>query len=167
MKQILTRDEIAFLLRGGAMSQAIPEEKHSFKLLEAISGLFPRKRVALALILLCISVIPLLGGRVFRDAFGENVFLELWILTALAGGFLIMRNAGPGLEALVTALRAGTSPGHSVLQRLVRALAGLMLIMPGPVVNILACVMLLPPISRMIAILFRRKLDGYLERQEN
>lgn len=164
MKQVLTKTEIAFLLKGGDHTPEGGEDNKSFELIEALAGLFPRKRMALVIVLLCISVVPLLGGHLFRRAYGEEVYLAMWLLTALAGSYLIMRNAGPGLEALVKSVRAGETPDHKMLQRLVRAMAGLMLIMPGPVVNILACVLLLPPLSRMVAIFMRRKLDGYLEK---
>ena len=163
MKRMLTKDEIAFLLKGSA-GQPVPEESRGVRVIETLGGLFPRKRVVLALVLLCISVIPLLGGHLFRRAYGEGLYLAMWMLTALAGSWLIMHNAGPGLEGLVLAVRAGEPAERSVLQRLVRALAGLMLIMPGPVVNVLACLLLLPPASRFAAIFLRRKLDGYLAR---
>lgn len=163
MKRILTEDEIAFLLKGGA-GQPVQEESRGVRLIETLAGLFPRKRVVLALALLCISVIPLLGGHLFRRAYGEELYLGMWVLTAVAGSWLIMRDAGPGLEGLLCAVRAGQSPERAALQRLVRALAGLMLIMPGPVVNVLACLLLLPPLSRTGAIFLRRKLDGYLSR---
>lgn len=164
VKRILTKEEISFLLKGGDHASKSRESPQGFQLLEALAGLFPHRRMALVIVLLCMSVIPLLGGSLFRQTYGERVDLILWVITAIAGFYLVLRHSGPGLEGMVAALKAGMPPDHKILQRLLRALAGLMLIMPGPVVNILACLLLLPPISRMVAIVFRRKIEGYLDK---
>lgn len=164
MKKILSNDEISFLLKGAnPPPEGNNNDQHGLKLMEALHGMFPRKRMGLVLFLLCISIIPLLGGHLFRRAYGEGLYVALWLITALAGGFLIMRNMDKGLEGTVSALRTGEAPPYDVLQRLVRSLAGLMLIMPGPVVNVLACILLLPPLSRSVAIFFKRQFTKYLD----
>lgn len=157
----LSDKEIAFLLQGQAAAEDI--HSHSLKLLEALAGLSPKRRMGMAVFLLCVSILPLLGGTLFRQAYGEAVYWTVFVTTALAGSYLIWKYANRGLQEVVHSIRREESPAPRTVHLLVRAFAGLLLLMPGPVINILACVLLLPPCSRLAAIAFSRRLGRYLD----
>lgn len=159
---MLSSKELALLLQGSEGFKDA-EESNGFKLIEGLAGMFAHRRIALALVLLFFAVLPLLGGRYFWETYGGVVAWAVWLLTAIAGGYLVWRYAGKSLGEVVGAFRRGEPPTFPVMLQLVRAVAGFLLLMPGPVVNILACVLLLPPCSRLAALLLGRHLGRIIE----
>ncbi len=92
-----------------------------------------------ALPLLEIAGFVVIGGRI-----GLGLTL-LWLLAAGMAGLALIRHGG--LNALIklqTALQEGREPGHSLIDGAVMVTAGLLLIVPGFVSDMLALIILLP-----------------------
>jgi UPF0716 protein FxsA len=92
-----------------------------------------------ALPLLEIAGFVVIGGRI-----GLALTL-LWLLAAGMAGLALIRHGG--LNALIklqTALQEGREPGHSLIDGAVMVTAGLLLIVPGFVSDLLALILLLP-----------------------
>lgn len=92
-----------------------------------------------ALPLLEIAGFVVIGGRI-----GLGLTL-LWLLAAGMAGLALIRHGG--LNALIklqTALQEGREPGHSLIDGAVMVTAGLLLIVPGFVSDVLALILLLP-----------------------
>jgi UPF0716 protein FxsA len=92
-----------------------------------------------ALPLLEIAGFVVIGGRI-----GLGLTL-LWLLAAGMAGLALIRHGG--LNAIIklqTALQEGREPGHSLIDGAVTVTAGLLLIVPGFVSDVLALIILLP-----------------------
>jgi len=92
-----------------------------------------------ALPLLEIAGFVVIGGRI-----GLGLTL-LWLLAAGMAGLALIRHGG--LNALIklqTALQEGREPGHSLIDGAVMVAAGLLLIVPGFVSDVLALILVLP-----------------------
>lgn len=92
-----------------------------------------------ALPLLEIAGFVVIGGKI-----GLGLTL-LWLLAAGMAGLALIRHGG--LNAIIklqTALQEGREPGHSLIDGAVMVTAGLLLIVPGFVSDLLALVILVP-----------------------
>jgi len=92
-----------------------------------------------ALPLLEIAGFVVIGGRI-----GLGLTL-LWLLAAGMAGLALIRHGG--LNAIIklqAALQEGREPGHSLIDGAVMVTAGLLLIVPGFVSDVLALIILLP-----------------------
>jgi UPF0716 protein FxsA len=92
-----------------------------------------------ALPLLEIAGFVVIGGRI-----GLGLTL-LWLLAAGMAGLALIRHGG--LNAIIklqAALQEGREPGHSLIDGAVTVTAGLLLIVPGFVSDVLALIILLP-----------------------
>ena len=102
----------------------------------------------LALLLLAsaeLAVLVRVAGRI-----GALPTVLLLVAAALLGGRLVRRQ---GLGALVRAqeaLRAGRPPVRELLDGACVLAAGVLLILPGFLSDIAACVLLLPPVRRLL-----------------
>lgn len=159
---MLSSKELALLLHDPERFEDMRTTPSEVKLIEGLAGLVARRRVTLALIMLCFSVLPLLGGHMLWDHYQGAVSWGSWLATTVAGGSILWRDAGPGLASLMCAFRRSQPLLFHELQRLVRLMAGLLLLMHGPVVDILACLLLLPPCSGLAAQHLGRRLEKLL-----
>jgi UPF0716 protein FxsA len=92
-----------------------------------------------ALPILEIAGFVVIGGRIGLG------FTLLWLLAAGIAGMTLIRHGG--LNALIKlqgALQEGREPGHSLIDGAVMVTAGLLLIVPGFVSDLLALILILP-----------------------
>lgn len=69
----------------------------------------------------------------------------LWVIAAIAGGFLLLRHTGlQAVGRLRAALESGREPGHSIIDAACFAAAAVLLIIPGFVSDALAVILMLP-----------------------
>lgn len=94
---------------------------------------------AVALPFLEIAGFVWLGGKL-------GVALTLvWVIGAMAAGFLLLRHTGlQAVGRLRAALEAGREPGHSIIDAACFAAAAMLLIIPGFVSDLLAVILILP-----------------------
>jgi len=80
-----------------------------------------------------------LGGRL-----GVALTL-LWVIAAMVAGLALLRHTGlQAVGRLRAALAEGKEPGHSIIDAACFAAAGILLIIPGFVSDLLAVILLLP-----------------------
>ncbi len=76
-------------------------------------------------------------------------WLLAWLLLAAVAGSLLLRDAGTDAPArLLLALQSGQSLGASLWYGFIPPIAGMLLIFPGVISDIIALILLLLPISR-------------------
>jgi UPF0716 protein FxsA len=69
----------------------------------------------------------------------------LWVIAAMAAGFLLLRHTGlQAVGRLRAALESGREPGHSIIDAACFAAAAVLLIIPGFVSDALAAILMLP-----------------------
>jgi UPF0716 protein FxsA len=112
------------------------------------------KRIALGLLLLPFAEVA--GFLLVAWAVGFVAALTLMVLTSLAGA-LVLRGTGRGTLAQASAaLRAGPSDGTRVSSDVGRAIAGILLVLPGFVTDLMGAALLVGPIRRRLGTALRR-----------
>ena len=102
---------------------------------------------------------PMLGFRVMQNLIGLDGSFLVGIFTAFIGVFLIYRNANLFLRQAVEKIRNAETIPVEVLQRGATCAAGILMMLPGPVVNLLALGILCPPVTRLVALSVYRYLQ--------
>jgi len=100
------------------------------------------------LILAILLAFPVLEiFTLFRVADLLGWWLLAWLLTAALIGGLLLRDAGIGAPArLLTALQSGQSLGASLWYGFIPFIAGILLIFPGVISDVIALILLLLPL---------------------
>lgn len=83
--------------------------------------------------------------------------LLLVVLAALAGAAILRRQGGEALRGMRGAMHQGRDPRPALMRGGFRLVAALLLIVPGFLGDILALLLLLPPVQRAIARGFARR----------
>lgn len=90
-------------------------------------------------------------------AIGVLAALLLVVLAAVLGAAILRRQGGDALRAMQGALQRGRDPRASVLRGGFRLVAALLLIVPGFLGDIVALLLLLPPVQRALTRALARK----------
>ena len=159
----LTPQEIAYLLGKSSRNlneQAVPAVvMQAFDLLER---LLPLRFTSYAVLFLFFTILPMLGFRGMLSLIGQDRSLLVGVLTALVGIFIISRNANSFLRQAADKVHNAEKIPVEVLQQGVISGAGILLMLPGPVVNFLALGLLYPPVTRLVSL----SLYRYIQRQK-
>lgn len=116
----------------------------------------------LRLILVGVILLPIIEIALFVQIgglIGVWATLALVILAAVAGVFLLRRGGGRSPALIRQALDEGRSPGPEVFRSALRFLAALLLILPGFFSDVLAILLLLPPVPDLIWRRVLRRFD--------
>lgn len=149
----LTPQEVAYLLGksgGGLNEQDVPAV--AMQALELLERLLPMRFASYAVLFLVLTIMPMLGFRVMLNLLGQEGSLVVGVLTALVGIFLISRNANFFLRQAIDKVKNAEIVPVEVLQRGVVSVAGVLLMLPGPAVNLLAICILCPPVTRLVSL---------------
>lgn len=110
----------------------------------------------IALVLAEIASLILMG-----QAVGVLLALLLVILAALAGAGILRRQGSDAIRGMRGALQTGRDPRPTLLRGGFRVVAALLLIFPGFLGDVVALLLLLPPVQKAAALaLARRGLQG-------
>jgi UPF0716 protein FxsA len=96
------------------------------------------------LVLLAATIVELTVLIVVGHAIGVLATIGLLILTSLAGAALLRREGARTLGAFVEALRARKPPHREVLDGMLITAAGVLVVVPGFVSDLLGLLLLLP-----------------------
>jgi UPF0716 protein FxsA len=114
------------------------------------------KRITFGLLLL--PIVEIAVFLLIAWAIGLGPTLALMVLTSVAGGF-VLYGVGRGAVAQAGAvLRAGAAgrTGSGLRDHLMRAIAGILLVLPGFVTDLVGAVLLIGPLRRRIGAAFGR-----------
>jgi UPF0716 protein FxsA len=103
--------------------------------------LFPLSLILLALPLIEIAVFVLVGSQI-----GVLPTIALVILSAVAGGILVRIQGFGILTRIRQQLESGRDPGRELAHGMMILLAGILLVIPGFVTDILGILLFIPPI---------------------
>jgi UPF0716 protein FxsA len=106
--------------------------------------------VPVLLILLTATVIELTVLIVVGHAIGVLATIALLILASLVGAALLRREGARTLNAFVEALRTRRPPHQELLDGMLIATAGVLIVLPGFVSDILGLLLLLPPTRAVV-----------------
>jgi UPF0716 protein FxsA len=95
-------------------------------------------------------------------AFGVLLTLLLVVLAALLGAALLRRQGSDALAGMRGALNRGRDPRPALLRGGFRLAAALLLIFPGFVGDVVALLLLLPPVQDLIARRFKGRNTGFV-----
>lgn len=85
----------------------------------------------------------LLSARIAEQIGGG--FLLLWMLASVAGGIIVIRLSGwQALQRMQAAMARNELPARDMLNGLLLMLAGVLLILPGPITDTAGLLLLLP-----------------------
>jgi UPF0716 protein FxsA len=115
------------------------------------------KRVALGLLLLPVAEVA--AFLLVAWAVGVLPALALMVLTSLAGA-LVLRRAGRGLLAQARATLRASSGGSPIGTGILFGLAGILLVLPGFITDLVGAGLLIAPIRRRIGAAIGRALGG-------
>lgn len=102
------------------------------------------------LVLLAATIVELTVLIVVGHAIGVLATIGLLILTSLAGAALLRREGARTLGAFVEALRARKPPHREVLDGMLITAAGVLVVVPGFVSDLLGLLLLLPPTRALV-----------------
>lgn len=183
MRHPLNAEEISFLLNKPLVAPGVsdaPEDAAVFedtiqmeikkdkrltlwlRLLESLLSFFPKSASGFAVFLLVVAIAPAFGARLFTYLAGYKISLAFSLATALAGALVVLRYGRRWLGECVQALQQGHAPSHEALRNAIVTMGGVLLLLPGPVVNILACFLLLPPVTKLTAVFTARKIRALM-----
>lgn len=156
----LTPQEVAYLLgkSGNDLDeQAVPAlARQLLKLLDRILPL----RLSSYVILFCLlTLVPMLGFRVMQNLFGHGGSLAVGMSTAIVGVIILARNANYFFKQASDKIRQSEVVPAEILERGVVSVVGIFLMLPGPIVNLLALCVLYPPITRLVSLLVYKYLQ--------
>jgi UPF0716 protein FxsA len=106
--------------------------------------------VPVLLILLAATVVELAVLIAVGHAIGVLATIALLILASLVGAALLRREGARTLRAFVAALRTRRPPHQELLDGMLIAIAGVLIVLPGFVSDVLGLLLLLPPIRAMV-----------------
>lgn len=102
------------------------------------------------IILLAATVIELTVLVAVGHAIGVLATIGLLILSSLIGAILLRREGSRALAAFIEAVRSRRAPHHELLDGVLIAAAGVLIVLPGFVSDGLGLLLLLPPIRALI-----------------
>ena len=115
-----------------------------------------------AFFLLLIPILDLLGIVYFSNgAFGFLLPLVTTVLTGLLGLFLARRQGRRYWKELNTCLDRGETPTQPVMNGVLVLLGGLLLLMPGPVTDLIGLLLLFPPLRTLVIVHCRLRFESY------
>jgi UPF0716 protein FxsA len=98
----------------------------------------------LTVLILLLPLLEIAGFVVIGGRIGLGPTL-LWVLAAALGGIGLIRQGGlNAVTKLQAAMNEGREPGHSLIDGAVIVIAGLLLVVPGFVSDVVALILLLP-----------------------
>ena len=102
------------------------------------------------LVLLVATIVELTVLIAVGHAIGVLATIGLLILTSLVGAVLLRSEGARALGAVVEALRARRLPHRELLDGMLITAAGVLIILPGFVSDLLGLLLLLPPIRSLV-----------------
>jgi UPF0716 protein FxsA len=117
--------------------------------------------VPILLLLLVAMVVEITVLVLVGHAIGVLATILLLVLASVAGMWLLRREGTRTLAALQDALLARRVPRRELVDGMLLAGAGVLIVLPGFVSDVLALVLLLPPVRKLVA----RRLVARAERQ--
>jgi UPF0716 protein FxsA len=102
------------------------------------------------LVLFVATIVELAVLIAVGHAIGVLATIGLLILTSLVGAALLRREGARTLGAFVDALRARRPPHRELLDGMLITAAGVLVIVPGFVSDVLGLLLLLPPIRALV-----------------
>jgi UPF0716 protein FxsA len=102
------------------------------------------------LVLLVATIIELTVLIAVGHAIGVLATIGLLILTSLVGAVLLRREGTRTLSAFVEALRSRRPPHRELLDGILITAAGVLIILPGFVSDVLGLLLLLPPTRALV-----------------
>lgn len=102
------------------------------------------------LILLAATAVELTVLIAVGHAIGVLATIALLILASLAGAALLRREGARTLRAFLGALRTRRPPHQEVVDGMLIAAAGVLIVLPGFVSDVLGLLLLLPPIRAVV-----------------
>ena len=94
--------------------------------------------------------------------YGALAFLALLILPGFLGGPLVLRQIGQSFRKLQDEMSQGRTPSQSMAEGGALLLAGVLLLIPGPLSTCCGLLLLLPPIRKVAAFFWVRTLSKNL-----
>ena len=108
-------------------------------------------RLAVGLVFIVVPMLELLLLIKIGQGIGALPTLALVIGTALTGAYIISRQSLTVVNRAMEALSQGRTPVEPVLDGLFLMVAGVLLLTPGLITDVLALALLVPPLRRQIA----------------
>jgi UPF0716 protein FxsA len=102
------------------------------------------------LLLFAAAIVELTVLIVVGHAIGVLATIGLLILASLLGAALLRREGTRALRALIEALRTHNPPHRELLDGMLIAAAGVLIILPGFVSDVLGLLLLLPPTRALV-----------------
>lgn len=103
------------------------------------------------ILLVTVPIVELILLRRLTPILGPTVSMTWLVLAVVAGVAVIRLGGGSALRRLRSQLRQGELPGRSTLQDVLLVLAGVLLVFPGFLTDVLALGLLVGSIRRAIA----------------
>ena len=153
----LTKEEQEFLL-GGPLTGGSPPRTSPVTLmaLEAVLHLMPRKTLGFIVLFVTLTILPALGLGTSLTWLGLAWTATITLATSCAGIALLARHAKNFVTDLLGSLRRGEVPRLTCMREGVLSAAGFFLMLPGPILNACALLLLLPRVTRLTGLALRR-----------
>lgn len=110
------------------------------------------------LILLGLPLAEIAGFVIVGKAIGLWATLGLIILSSIVGGFLLRRQGMQLLRQLSSEGREGRAPGRALIDGAMIVVAGILLLLPGFITDIIGLALFLPPVRTLLWSLIGRRV---------
>lgn len=150
----LSPEEVAFLFGGAeAATQRSPEYRDFLLRLHGmLRSAIPSSLRGYMLLAFSLGILPVLGNQMQRATFPLWFNVLLWLTGIFASAWLLHKGNGECVKRLARDIHAHRVPSFDTLRGCVHAVAACAIAMPSPALTLFGCVLLLPPVSRSLAI---------------
>lgn len=151
---VLSPEEVAFLFGGTeAAAQRSPEYRDFLLRLHGVlRNAVPTSLRGYMLFAFCLGILPVLGNQMQRATFPLWFNVLLWLTGIFVSAWLLHKGNGERVKRLARDIHAHRVPSFDTLRGCVHAVAACAIAMPSPALTLLGCILLLPPVSRSLAI---------------
>lgn len=162
MKTILTKAELRFLLDKHEINETqlrqVERLETCASVLRAMRVLYPEKAQNYFALFLIFSLINPLEHKLITPIHPQIVLLAITIATNCIGLAILKCNGADWITTSLEDLQIGLLPPVSTYRSALIAVAGTLFLIPGVVFSIIGTILLIPPITTVIATYLQKRI---------
>lgn len=162
MKPILTKAELHFLLDKHELSdlqlRQIERLETCRSVLRALQLLYPEKLQGYVALFLFFSIINPLEHKLITPFHPQLVLLAITIVTNCIGLIILKYNSSEWINTCLEDLKIGLLPPVSAYRSGIIAVTGMLFLLPGIVFSVVGTILLIPPITTLLAIYLQKRI---------
>ncbi|OBQ54038.1 FxsA family protein [Halodesulfovibrio spirochaetisodalis] len=167
MKPILTEAELRFLLTKKEISETQLRQVERLEMcasvLRALRVLYPEKVQTYIALFIFFSILNPLEHKLITPLNPQMLLLSVTLLTNCIGLVVLKTNGAEWITTSLTSVQTGMLPPASACRSAIITLAASLFLLPGIVFSIMATILIVPPVTTLLANTLHQHLLGKFE----